>query len=117
MTLCNTCEKADVSCPIYPQDTKSCVEYVPLLARERFARHHGITIDDAAVKFAGWFPKANVYSQGFTAGCCGIWLRLGDGQQTMIGYGTPDEALIQAKAALFALISKAVESAERFKKG
>lgn len=26
-TLCDTCRKADVSCPIYPQVTLSCVEY------------------------------------------------------------------------------------------
>lgn len=29
MTLCTTCRKANVSCPIYPQDTMSCVEYAP----------------------------------------------------------------------------------------
>jgi len=27
MSLCNTCKKADVSCPVYPQDTQTCVEY------------------------------------------------------------------------------------------
>jgi hypothetical protein len=27
MTLCDTCSKANVCCPIYPQDTTSCVEY------------------------------------------------------------------------------------------
>ena len=26
-TLCDTCKKADVSCPIYPQVTQACVEY------------------------------------------------------------------------------------------
>lgn len=26
-SLCNTCKQADVSCPIYPQITKTCVEY------------------------------------------------------------------------------------------
>jgi hypothetical protein len=26
-TLCNTCSKANVSCPIYPQATKTCCEY------------------------------------------------------------------------------------------
>ena len=29
MTLCNTCKKADVSCPVYPMDTQKCVEYAP----------------------------------------------------------------------------------------
>ena len=27
-TLCETCGKANVSCPIYPQETQTCVEYV-----------------------------------------------------------------------------------------
>lgn len=27
MTLCNTCRKANVSCPVYPMDTQKCVEY------------------------------------------------------------------------------------------
>lgn len=26
-TLCDTCKQADVSCPIYPQITQTCVEY------------------------------------------------------------------------------------------
>lgn len=26
-SLCNTCKQADVSCPIYPQITQTCVEY------------------------------------------------------------------------------------------
>lgn len=29
MSLCNTCSKADVSCPIYPQMIGNCVEYAP----------------------------------------------------------------------------------------
>ena len=28
MTICNTCKKANVSCPVYPLDTQKCVEYV-----------------------------------------------------------------------------------------
>ena len=27
-SLCKTCKQADVTCPIYPQDTLTCVEYV-----------------------------------------------------------------------------------------
>ncbi len=29
MSICKTCKKADVSCPVYPQDTNKCVEYRP----------------------------------------------------------------------------------------
>lgn len=36
-TLCNTCGKANVSCPVFPQETMTCVEYAPnkLTERER----------------------------------------------------------------------------------
>lgn len=27
MTLCNSCKKANVSCPVYPMETDKCVEY------------------------------------------------------------------------------------------
>lgn len=27
-TLCENCGRANVSCPIYPQETQTCVEYV-----------------------------------------------------------------------------------------
>lgn len=29
-SLCNTCAKADVSCPVYPLDTQHCVEHVAM---------------------------------------------------------------------------------------
>lgn len=31
VSLCDTCIKADVSCPVYPQDTTTCVEYAKRL--------------------------------------------------------------------------------------
>ncbi len=27
ITLCDTCSKADKSCPVYPMETQTCVEY------------------------------------------------------------------------------------------
>ncbi len=28
MSLCDTCLRADCTCPIYPQNIKKCVEYI-----------------------------------------------------------------------------------------
>ena len=28
MSLCSSCARANISCPVYPLDTRSCVEYI-----------------------------------------------------------------------------------------
>ena len=51
-------------------------------------RHHAAATKD-------W----DFYSQGFFKNDIGIWLRI-DGTQTLIGYGSVDEALLEAEAAI-----------------
>ena len=35
-TLCNICKKADMSCPVYPMETRRCVEFSGRDSREAF---------------------------------------------------------------------------------
>ena len=46
VSLCKTCKKADVSCPIYPQDTRICVEYTK---REDESKMHYKVGDNAKI--------------------------------------------------------------------
>jgi hypothetical protein len=49
--LCVSCKKANVSCPIHPQDTQHCVEYVPSRSKAEWMKiraakdENGISID------------------------------------------------------------------------
>jgi hypothetical protein len=66
-------------------------------------RHHG-------ARTKAW----TVYVQGLSARDCGVWLSI-DGTQTLIGYGTPDEALAEAEKALAWAATKLRDDIERFK--
>ncbi len=57
----------------------------------------------------------DVYAQGMPGGDVALWLRLGSGSHTVIGYGKPEEALEQAQAILDELRAQAASGIEWFR--
>lgn len=60
-------------------------------------------ISDVDQAWARMFLGQDVYVQRFLPPCIAVWLRLGCGAHTIIGYGTPAEAQEQATRALESL--------------
>ena len=83
-------------------------------AIERFASVHNKELDAEMVELARMFLGQKVYCQGLHQDCCAIWLSLGDGCRTMIGYGLPEDALVQATEALNELHLQAMDGVESF---
>ena len=83
-------------------------------AIEQFASDNDTELNPETLKLAQMFLGQDVYCQGLHQGCCTIWLRIGDGSRTMIGYGLPGDALMQAVQALDQLHNQALEAVETF---
>lgn len=56
--------------------------------------------------YASMTQGVTMYAQGFRMGEFGVWLRFRSGQQTLIGYGLPAEALAEAARTLEAELEK-----------
>lgn len=55
--------------------------------------------------FSDFTRPWRIYTQGFALREVGVWLRI-DGAQTLLGFGTANEALAEAEAALSDALSK-----------
>ena len=64
MTLCDTCKKADVSCPVYPMDTQTCVEYSNDNSMKRDVR---TTVTEATVNYVERNPWIEPVAAGLRA--------------------------------------------------
>jgi len=85
-----------------------------MTALAEFIKEHDVELSKETLDLARMFPGQKVYCQGMDGGRCALWLQIGGGAHTMIGYGLPDQALEQAKAALDELHLQAQAGIEWF---